>query len=54
MEPQIVQVIHELCPQDSPLDRILFTGHSLGGAIAQLFYLLTSTKGTLMQKTISG
>jgi Lipase (class 3) len=54
MEPDVVRLMRELCPQGSLIDRVLFTGHSLGGAIAQLFYLSSSTEGSLMHTATSG
>jgi len=54
MEPRIVQVTEYLRARQSHIKSILFTGHSAGGAIAQIFYAASQSPQSSMSKAVSG
>ncbi len=54
MEQQISKAISSLRRQQESIDTILFTGHSAGGAIAQIFYAMSFSQDTGLSRARAG
>jgi hypothetical protein len=54
MEPHIASFVKQVCSRDESLQQILITGHSAGGAIAQILYALSMRLGSAIAKAIQG
>lgn len=54
MEKRVAARVIRECKEHHRLDAVLFTGHSLGGAIAQVFYAACSTPGMAMYDAVQG
>lgn len=50
MANQTVKEIAKIHSDHPKIDRILFTGHSAGGAIAQIFYAMTMSPDSILSK----
>ncbi|KAF1928891.1 alpha/beta-hydrolase [Didymella exigua CBS 183.55] len=44
MEPHLTKQIKELLKHEGPIDSVLFSGHSAGGAVAQIFYAMSMSR----------
>ncbi|KAL9024574.1 MAG: hypothetical protein Q9196_006418 [Gyalolechia fulgens] len=53
MAKRIVRIIQEMHREHEEISSILFTGHSAGGAIAQLFFAMSMSPDTTLSKGIS-
>jgi putative lipase involved disintegration of autophagic bodies len=54
LEPDIIKHIQEFHEKGQLVDSVLFTGHSLGGAIAQILYFFAFTKGLPLYEALAG
>ena len=54
MEEQITEAISSLKSKKENIETILFTGHSAGGAIAQMFYAMSFSRNTRLSKVVAG
>ena len=53
MEEQITEKISSLKRERDRIDTILFTGHSAGGAVAQMFYAMSFTPNRSLWRVVS-
>lgn len=54
MAKQTVKAISEIHRQYEDIGSILFTGHSAGGAIAQVFHAMSMSPDSILAKGMSG
>ena len=54
MQEKIAAVVRRIGLSSSPPEQILFTGHSAGGAIAQLLYMLSMQKNRVLGRAVEG
>ncbi|KAK5053075.1 hypothetical protein LTR84_002049 [Exophiala bonariae] len=54
MDPTIVAAIKDVRNEQPDINTILFTGHSAGGAIAQIFLAASNSPGTECYKAVAG
>ncbi|KAI1125635.1 Alpha/Beta hydrolase protein [Nemania abortiva] len=54
MQKEIAKVVEKVASQNNRPEQILFTGHSAGGAIAQILYALSMRTDSAMAKAIQG
>jgi hypothetical protein len=54
MEKKATERILDTLTRHGKIDQILFTGHSAGGAVAQLLYAMSMSAGSAMHDLVSG
>ena len=54
MENQTAKAISKAKNGNDCIDSLLFTGHSTGGAIAQIFYAMSMSSNTALSRAVSG
>jgi alpha-beta hydrolase superfamily lysophospholipase len=54
MEMEIAKVLEKVASQVDKPEQLLFTGHSAGGAIAQILYALSMQSDSALAKAVQG
>lgn len=54
MEKPLTQGIAEFIRREGPIASLLFSGHSAGGAVAQIFYAMSMSPRYHVHDTITG
>lgn len=54
MQERIAHAIKRAAAADGSINELLFTGHSAGGAVAQILFALSMVEGSLMNEFASG
>jgi cephalosporin-C deacetylase-like acetyl esterase len=54
MEKQIAKFVWDVASRNDQLEQVVFTGHSAGGAIAQILYALSMRLDSAIAQAIQG